>query len=287
MAGLNRTDLKIAKTIKLFIAGEFPRTESGRSFPAYKSGTQELYAHLCLASRKDFRNAVTAAQEAQKSWESKTAYNRSQILYRMAEMAEAKRAEFMEVLFSTLGYSEAEAGAAVDGMIDAFVYYAGWADKYQQVMGAVNPVAGPHHNFTSTEPVGVVGLLADEKFDLARLAADLAAILVSGNTVVALLAKDGAAVLGALAETLATSDLPKGVVNLLSGDLAELKAQFGSHMELDSLSYQGSDKAVLAEVQKLGVENMKRIVKRAREPLSLEHLLSFIEYKTVWHPIGY
>lgn len=286
MAGLNRDNLKIAKTIKLFIGGEFPRTESGRSFPVAYHGKKELYAHLCLASRKDFRNAVTAARDAQKSWEDRTAYNRSQILYRMAEMLEAKRGEFRETLVDTLGYAAAAADAAIDGAIDAFVYFAGWADKYQQVMGAVNPVAGPHHNFTSAEPVGAVGLIADESFDFARLAAQIAAVIASGNTLVALLAREGAAILAPLAETFATSDLPKGVVNLLTGDVNELKAQFGSHMEIQSLSYQGQDASLLAEAQRLGAENMKRIVARAENPLSLEHLLSFVEYKTVWHPIG-
>src|SRR5579859_2293741 len=162
MAGLN-SELRIPKTIKLFINGEFPRTESGRSFPLHRATDKSLYAHVCLASRKDFRNSVSAAREAQKGWSAKSAYNRSQILYRMAEMAEAKRNEFLEILVDTVGLKAPQANKAFEEMINAFVYYAGFADKFQQVIGAVNPVAGPHHNFTTPEPMGVIAYAADEK----------------------------------------------------------------------------------------------------------------------------
>src|ERR1041385_7704325 len=152
MSGLN-SDLRVAKTSKLFINGEFPRTESGRSFPVYFAKTKKIYANLCLASRKDFRNAVTAARAAQKGWASKSAYNRSQILYRMAEMAEGRSAELKEILCETLGLPAAAAEKQVGDAINALVYYAGFSDKYSQVIGAVNPVSGPHHNFTTPEPV--------------------------------------------------------------------------------------------------------------------------------------
>jgi len=292
MSGVNtlkeRTEnLKIAKTIKLFIGGEFPRTESGRSAPVYLHKTKKLYANVCLASRKDLRNAVTAAQGAQKGWQSKSAYNRSQILYRMAEMMEAKREEFTEALTATLGLSPVQANKAVDASIEALVYYSGFADKYQQVLGAVNPVSGPHHNFTSTEAVGVVGLIANEKFDLAAFVGQLAAIIVSGNTVVALMSENGSALLAPLAETLATSDLSKGVVNLLTGSTEELYKQFGLHMEIQSLSVQLSDSKKLGELKVLAADNMKRVVNPTKDPVSLEHLMSFVEFKTVWHPIGY
>lgn len=283
---LNTNNLKVAKTIKLFIGGEFPRTESGRTFAIYSAKSKKLYAHVCQASRKDLRNAVTAAIAAQGSWQSRTAFNRSQILYRMAEMAEAKREEFVEALTETLGLTKLAAEKSVDGAVDAFVYYAGFADKYQQVVGAVNPVSGPYHNFTSTEATGVVGLICDGKFDFSLFAAQIAAAITSGNSLVALLAEDGSALLAPLAEVFATSDLPKGVVNLLSGHLEELYKHFGTHMEIQSLSVQCEDKKILSEMREMAAANMKRIVPPVKEALSLEHLLSYVEYKTVWHPIG-
>lgn len=288
MSGLNNGALRVPKTVKLFIGGDFPRTESGRSFPVYShADRQAVYAHLCQASRKDFRNAVTAAQGALHGWENRAAYNRGQILYRMAEMAESKRGEFIEVLHATRGLTEAAASDQVDQAIDAFVFYSGFADKYQQILGAVNPVTGPHHNFTTPDSVGVVGLLCDEKLTLGEVAASIAAIIVGGNTCVALLPESMGALLAPLAEVFATSDLPKGVVNLLSGHVNELAKQYAMHMEVNSLSVQISDEALLGELKEIGIENMKRIVGPMKQPLSLEHIMAFIEFKTVWHPVGY
>ena len=278
--------MKIAKTIKLFIGGDFPRTESGRSVPVFKYKTKTLFANVCLASRKDLRNAVTAAQSAQAGWQNKSAYNRSQILYRMAEMTEGKRQEFIETLTATLGLSKSNADKSVDKAIDALVYYAGFADKYQQVMGSVNPVSGPHHNFTSTEAVGTVGLLCSSKFELSDVVAQIATIISSGNSLVALLGSDGSALLAPLSEVFATSDLPKGVVNLLTGSTEELFRQFGSHMEIQSLSCQLKDRKILGELRTMAAANMKRIVPPVKDQLSLEHLISYVEFKTVWHPIG-
>lgn len=286
MSGLNK-NLQVAKTFKLFIGGDFPRTESGRSFPVYKTKSKEIYAHLCLASRKDLRNAITAAQSAQSGWQNRSAYNRGQILYRMAEMMEGKRQEFVETLTETLGYTQAQANKSVDTAIESFIYFAGFTDKYQQLVGTVNPVSGPHHNFTSCEPVGLVGLIASTKFSLGDLVSQICAIISSGNAVVVLMQSEGAATISPLAEVFATSDLPKGVINLLTGDVAELYKHFGSHMEVQSLSFQSADKKILAEVQALGVENMKRIIPPIKNLQSLEHILNYVEYKTVWHPIGY
>jgi acyl-CoA reductase-like NAD-dependent aldehyde dehydrogenase len=277
---------KVLKTIKLFIGGEFPRTESGRTLPVLRTDGS-VFAQICRASRKDLRNAVTAAKEAQPGWEKKTAYNRSQILYRMAEMMEGKRAEFIEVLTSVAGYTDERAHEAVDEGIDGFVYYAGFADKYQQLMGTINPVAGPHHNFTTPEPVGVVAALFGSELDLGALTARLSAILCSGNSVVALLPEQGSALLAPLAEVLATSDLPKGVVNLLTGSVGELWRQFGEHMEIQSLSYDGKDSEILTGLDRLVCGNMKRFVRAGGESLSLSPLLSFVEFKTVWHPSGF
>ncbi len=287
MSGLNGNGLQIAKTIKLFIGGDFPRTESGRSFPVYVHKTKNVYAHLCRASRKDLRNAITAAQGALSSWAGKSAYNRGQILYRMAEMMEGKRPEIAEIMTETLGMTKAQIEKSIDAAIDSLVYYAGWTDKYQQVIGAVNPVSGPHHNFTTPEPVGVVGMMANSKFDFASLVAQIAAIIASGNVVVCLMAEKGAATLAPLSEVFATSDLTKGVVNLLTGQLDELAPQFGQHMEIQSLSCQVQDEKVLAALKDGAAENMKRVIGPLKEDQSLENLLSFVEYKTVWHPIGH
>jgi acyl-CoA reductase-like NAD-dependent aldehyde dehydrogenase len=278
--------MKIAKTIKLYIGGEFPRTESGRSYPVYVKKTKTIYANLCLASRKDFRNAVTAAQGALASWSSKSAYNRAQILYRMAEMTEGKREEFIEALVETAGHTKITANKAVDASVEAFIYYAGWSDKYQQVMGSVNPVSGPHHNFTSCEPVGTVGLIADAKFDLGKLCAQIAAIVASGNTIVVLMEAEGSAAIAPLSEVFATSDLTKGTINLLTGSIDELYKQFGTHMELHSVSCQTTDKKILGELKAMAADNMKRVVLPSKDNLTLENLTNFVEYKTVWHPIG-
>lgn len=286
MSGLNGNNNQVAKTIKLFIGGDFPRTESGRSFPVYVHKSKKIYAHLCQASRKDLRNAVVAAQTALGGWSHKSAYNRSQILYRMAEMMESKRQEFIEILSLTLGYNKTLATKAFDEAIDAFVYYAGWADKYQQVIGSVNPVSGPHHNFTSPEPVGVVGMIAGENFNLGTLVARIASIISSGNTVIVLMSPQGGAILAPLAEVFATSDLNKGVVNLLTGHIPELYKQFGSHMEIQSLSCPLTETEILGELKMMSAENMKRISVFTGKPLDLEHVLNFVEYKTVWHPIG-
>lgn len=285
MAGLS-TDLAIPKTIKLFINGEFPRTESGRSFPCYYAGTKKVYANLCLASRKDIRAAVTAAKDAQKSWTDRSAYNRSQILYRMAEMAESKRLEFSEILEKVLGLSSADSKKEIDGAIDSFVYFAGWCDKYQQVIGAVNPVSGPHHNFTTPEATGVVALICDDKFNFAKVVSDITGIIASGNSVVVLLPENSSPILAALSETFATADLPKGVINLLSGNVEELASHFGSHMEIQALCYRGSDQKKIGEFKTLAIENMKRFVGPTNKVMALENLLDFVEYKTVWHPIG-
>jgi len=258
MTKITTKQTKIAKTIKLYIGGEFPRTESGRSYPINFYKTNKLYANVCLASRKDFRNAVTVAKDAQASWQNKTSYNRGQILYRMAEMMQARSEELETCLVHTLGQTNINAEKNVANAISALVYYAGFCDKYQQVLGAVNPVSGPHHNFTTTEAVGVVGLIAHEKFDLVNFVAQLAAIIVSGNTVVALLSKDGSALLAPLA----------------------------SHMEVNSICCQLKDKKIIADLRVASAANLKRIHYQPVANTSLESLTQFLEFKTVWHPIG-
>jgi acyl-CoA reductase-like NAD-dependent aldehyde dehydrogenase len=283
-------NLTIAKTIKLFIGGDFPRTESGRTLPIHyhqaSAKNKKVYAQACLASRKDLRNAVVAAHNALGGWSGRTAYNRSQILYRMAEMMESKRAEFYDLLKITLGQNPSQCKKAVDESISAFVYYAGFADKYQQIYGAVNPVAGPHHNFTTIEPVGVVGLVGSSKFSLSDFVAQIAAVICSGNVVVALFAESGSALLAPLSEVFATSDLPKGVVNLLTGKQDELFPFFANHMEFNTISVQEANSQLLAHAKVEAAQSMKRVVGPISQSLGLEHLMSYVEFKTVWHPIG-
>ena len=286
MSGLNHNSLRVAKTIKLFINGKFPRTESGRSFSVNYHGSETTYANLCRASRKDLRAAVEAAKSAQAGWAGRTAYNRSQIFYRMAEMMEGKRLELVTALGEVMGLSEEKAQAEVDKAIDALIYYSGFADKFSQVMASVNPVSGPYHNFTTPEPMGVVGLLYNEEFSLENFVAQIAAILCSGNTLVAIFDGPGASLLGVLAETFATSDLPGGVVNLLSGQIEELYSHLGGHMEVHSICYVGANKGHYSELKEMAIENMKRVFTDSKEVKSLQAITNFTEYKTIWHPVG-
>lgn len=278
--------MKVLKTIKLFIGGEFPRSESGRSFPINFHDSEKIYANIAQASRKDLRAAVEAAEVGQKSWGFMTAYNRAQILYRMAEMAEGKRHEFVSLLKDTLGVSDKEANKQVDEAIDAFIYYAGFADKFQQMSAAVNPVAGPHHSFTTPDPVGIVALICESHFDFGRLVSNIASVSASGNSLVVVLGPECPAILQPLAEVFATSDLPKGAINLLTGHLKELYPHIGSHMEIRSVSCQNEDTEILYEIKKLGTSNMKRVVPRYENVDSLKAITDFVEFKTVWHPIG-
>ncbi|MGZ3650904.1 MAG: aldehyde dehydrogenase family protein [Bdellovibrionota bacterium] len=275
--------MRVPKTIKLYINGAFPRTESGRSFgvPATDGA---LYANLCDATRKDLRACVDAARAAFEGWAHRSAYNRGQILYRMAEMASSRTLEIEECLREVMGLSESAARAEALSAVDAFVYFAGFTDKYQQLIGSVNPVSGPHHNFTTAEPVGVVGFLPEANMSYSGFVAHLAAILASGNSVIAVMPGKLGPMLAPLAEVLATSDLPNGVVNLLTESKNELFKQLATHMEIQSLCV--GDPALFAEARKLGIENMKRMAAPRKDPNQLAAILDFVEYKTVWHPIG-
>lgn len=279
--------MKVVKTVKLFIGGKFERTESGRSYSFNKPGTDQQYVRLCQASRKDFRNAVEICRHSVPDWSGRSAYNRSQILYRMAEMCEGKRLEFTTIFEECLGKSKEEANKMIDEAIDTFVYYAGFCDKYQQVTGAVNPVNGPFHNFTTPEPVGMTALIDGDDFDFARLVDNICSILVGGNGTVVLLGKGCPAVLAPLSEVFATSDLPAGVVNLLTGHLDELKEFIASHREVRSISFQNNREDVFFDMKEISTDNMKRMVPHHANCKSLDNILKYVEYKTVWHPIGY
>ncbi len=276
--------LPVDKTFKLYIGGAFPRSESGRTFQV-RSADGALLANAARASRKDLRDAVKAARAAQPAWAGRTAYNRGQVLYRVAEVMESRRDEFASVLRS-VGRPARAARREVDASIDRWVWYAGWADKYHQVLGTVNPVAGPYYNFTFPEPTGVVVVAAPDEPPLLGLLSRLAPVIVSGNT--AVVATGGGASLAAvtLAEVLATSDVPAGVANILTGDLSELLPWALGHLDVNSVDLTGAPSDLDASAVELAAENLKRIVRGGGDDGGPWTIADFLEMKTVWHPIG-
>lgn len=279
--------LEVRKTYKLYINGEFPRTESGRYYPV-ETGKGKLIANACRGSRKDVRNAVVAARKAFAGWSGRTAYNRGQILYRIAEVCEARAAE-LEAELTRLGATRREARREVAATVDCWVYYAGWSDKFSQMFGTVNSVAGPYYNFTVPEPTGVVGVIAPEEPALRGLSARIAPALVGGNCVVAISSESKPLPAVTLAEVFATSDVPAGVINLISGYKNELAPWLTSHMDVNAIDLTGASDEVVAKLEATAAENVKRIV-RARslpgEVGSPYDIQSFLEMKTVWHPMG-
>ena len=261
--------LPVRKTYKLFVGGEFPRSESGRTYEAEGQ-------NVARGSRKDLRDAVRAARGAFPKWAGMTAYNRGQVLYRVAEMMEARRSEFADLCS---GPKE------VDRSIDRFVWYAGFADKLAQVIGSSNPVAGPYFNFTVPEPQGVVGILAPDEPPLAGLVSRIAPPLVGGNAVVAVASETHPLAAIELAEALATADVPGGVVNILTGLREELAPWLAGHMDVNAIDVTGADGEV-AELERLAAENVKRVVRGAADDQSAWEISRFLELKTVWHPIG-
>jgi len=282
--------LNVRKTYKLYINGEFPRTESGRFYAVAGKGG-ELLANACRGSRKDLRNAVAAARKAFAGWSGKTAYNRGQILYRIAEVCESRAAELADEL-RRQGSPAGEAKREIERVIDRWVYYAGWSDKYAQVFGSVNPVAGPYYNFTVPEPTGVIGVIAPEEPSLLGLVSRVAPAIVGGNTVVAVTSQVKPLAAITLGEIFETSDVPGGVVNLISGLKKELVPWLAAHMDVNALDTTGVDTETLPAVQKSAAENVKRVVtfggdwednRVAQSPYAI---FDFQELKTVWHPIG-
>jgi acyl-CoA reductase-like NAD-dependent aldehyde dehydrogenase len=261
--------LPVKKTYKLYLGGEFPRSESGRTYEAEG-------ANVARASRKDLRDAVRAARQAFPKWAAMTAYNRGQVLYRIAEMMEARRAEFAEL---SSGPKE------VERSIDRFVWYAGWSDKLAQVLGSSNPVAGPYFNFTVPEPTGVVGIIAPEEPPLEGLVSRVAPAIVGGNSAVVIASESSPLAAVELAEVLATSDVPGGVVNLLTGYRSELAPVLAGHMDVNALDLAGADGEV-AELEQLAADNVKRVVRGSADSQSPWEVAAFLELKTVWHPIG-
>ena len=279
--------MNVFKTVKMFVGGKYIRSESGATVPFFRAGSDEEVARVCMASRKDFRNAVEIAKPAASVWKKATAYNKSQILYRMAEMAQAKESELINLLLDTMELSETEVIAEVQDMIDTFVYYAGWCDKYQQVIGAVNPVAAPYHNFSTPDNMGVVVHIDSDEFSLSKLVDNICSILVGGNSVISLVSKNCSPIVATLGEIFQTSDLPAGVVNLLSGDLKSLLPHISTHMEVNAISFQNENEELYFELRSKSIDNMKRVIPFKEKRKTLDLILDFIETKTVWHPIGY
>jgi acyl-CoA reductase-like NAD-dependent aldehyde dehydrogenase len=284
--------LDVRKTYKLFIGGAFPRSESARSYPVHDSdGT--VVARPARASRKDLRDAVKAARTAVKPWSGATAYNRGQILYRIAEMMEGRSVQFADEVQSTGAVRKAkDAEREVAAAIDRWVWYAGWSDKVHHVAGTVNPVAGPYYNFTFPEPTGVVGVVAPEEPALLGLVSRLAPAIVSGNAAILLASERNPLPAVTLAEVLATSDLPAGVVNLLTGHKAELLPWLAGHMDVNALDLTGAPDDLIPKLEELSAANVKRTTRAvaadwfddaAQSPYAITALM---EMKTVWHPMG-
>ena len=277
------------KTYTLYIGGAFPRSESGRSYPV-AGPVGELLAHAAQASRKDVRDAVVAARKAFPGWSGATAYNRGQVLYRIAEMLDGRREQFAAEVRAAEGGSAAAAVATVEHAIDRWVWYAGWADKYAQVTGSANPVAGPYFNFSLPEPTGVVGALAPQESSLLGLVSVVAPIITTGNTTVIVASRERPLPAVSLTEVLATSDLPGGVVNLLTGFPAELAPWLASHRDVNAIDLTGVDPADRPALQRAAADNVKRVFAPADEDWptdpSTARLAAFVETKTVWHPVG-
>lgn len=288
-AGKNKR-VDVMKTYKLYIDGKFPRTESGRYY-ILKNSDGDTIANVCKSSRKDFREAVVAARKAQHGWASKSAYNKGQILYRIAEMLESRKAQFVAELVSQ-GCSESSANAEVNHSIDRLVYYAGWSDKYQQVFSSVNPVESSHFNFSVPEPTGVVAILSPENFGLIGLVSTIAPAIVGGNTVVILASTALPLTSITFAEVLNSSDVPGGVVNILTGERSELLSHFSNHMDVNAVVYCGDDAGEIKKIQELASLNVKRPLIYSKNDWMKDdsqnpyRIMDLQEIKTTWHPIG-
>ena len=283
--------LSVQKTYKLYVGGAFPRSESGRSY-AVAGHDGKLLANAALASRKDLRDAVVAARKAQPGWAAATAYLRGQVLYRVAEMLEGRRAQFVDTLVTGEGSTHTAAAGAVDQSIDRLVWYAGWSDKFSQVAGSSNPVAGPYFDFSIPEPTGVVGVLAPQGSPLLGLVSVIAPVITTGNCAVVLASEERPLPALDFAEVLATSDLPAGVVNILTGRTSELAPVLAAHRDVDALDLTGAPPDLEADLEVAAADNVKRVLRRQHpepdwwvEP-SPARMVSFVEIKTVWHPVG-
>lgn len=281
--------LEIQKTYKIYIGGQFPRTESGRFYPL-KNKKGDVIANVCLSSRKDFRNAVVAARGALGGWSSRAAFNRSQILYRIAEMLEGRKEQFIAELV-TQGLTPKAAQEEVALSVDRLVYYAGWCDKYQPLLSSVNPVASSHFNFSVPEPTGVVAIIAPEESALLGLVTAIAPAIAGGNTCVVLASESKPLTAVTFAEVLNTSDLPGGVVNILTGSSNELYSHFSTHMDVNAVTYYRNNKDEIKAIRENAALNVKRVFVYDKLNLSDDKsqspymIYDLQEIKTTWHPI--
>jgi acyl-CoA reductase-like NAD-dependent aldehyde dehydrogenase len=282
--------LSVLKTYKLYVGGKFPRSESGRVYEV-TSAKGAWLANAPLSSRKDARDAVVAARKAFGGWSGATAYNRGQVLYRVAELLEGRRAQFVQEVADAEGLSKSKAAEQVDAAVDRWVWYAGWTDKLAQVLGGANPVAGPYFNLSSPEPTGVVAVLAPQESSLLGLVSVVAPVLATGSTAVVIAGEKCPLPALSLAEVLATSDVPGGVVNLLSGRTAELAPTLAAHQDVNAIDLTGADPALATELEIAAADNLKRVLRPqpvdnwAAAP-GLDRMTPFLETKTVWHPTG-
>ncbi|MFC7341400.1 aldehyde dehydrogenase family protein [Saccharopolyspora griseoalba] len=282
--------LAVAKTYKLYIGGKFPRSESGRVVPV-RSASGEFLANAAQASRKDVRDAVSAARKAFDGWAGATAHNRGQVIFRIAEVLEGRREQFAAEVAAAEGLSHDQALSTVDASVDRIVWYAGWTDKIAAVLGASNPVAGPYFSFSVPEPTGVVGVLAPQESSLLGLVSALAPVIAAGNTCVLVSSAERPLPAATFAEVLATSDVPGGVVNVLTGRAEELGPWLASHADVNALDPTGAPAELRGELARTAADTVKRVLAVRREPdwtadPGLQRLRAFTEIKTVWHPVG-
>jgi acyl-CoA reductase-like NAD-dependent aldehyde dehydrogenase len=281
--------LAVRKTYKLYVGGAFPRSESGRSYPVHAAKNGDLLAFAAQASRKDARDAVVAARAATGKWSAATAYNRGQVLYRVAEMIEGRAGQFAEEILAAEGISQAAARRTVAAAIDRWVWYAGWPDKVAQIAGGANQVAGPYFNFSVPEPTGVVAVIAPAESSLLGLVSVVAPVIATGNAVVVVASEERPLPAITLAEVLATSDVPGGVVNVLTGRTAELAPVLAGHFDVNAIDLTGAPAESRAELERLAAANVKRVLWAQddwAEPPTPRRMLAFLETKTVWHPVG-
>ncbi|MGW7286055.1 aldehyde dehydrogenase family protein [Streptomyces sp. NPDC054847] len=281
--------LSVFKTYKLYVGGKFPRSESGRVYEVSDSKGKWL-ANVPLSSRKDARDAVVAARKAFGGWSGATAYNRGQILYRVAEMLEGRKDQFVREVAQSEGLSKSKAADVVDAAIDRWVWYAGWTDKIAQIVGGANPVAGPFFNLSTPEPTGVVTVLAPQESPFLGLVSVIAPVIATGNTVVVVASEQAPLPALSLGEVLATSDLPGGVVNVLSGRTAEIAAPLAAHQDVNGIDLTGADEVLAKELEVAAADNLKRVFRPQAVDFSADpgthRLTAFLETKTVWHPTG-
>ena len=282
--------LGIPKTYKLYVGGKFPRSESGRTYPV-RTADGAFWANAAQASRKDVRDAVVAARKGFAGWSRATPYNRGQVIYRIAEMLDGRRPEFVDLLVTGSAVDGKAAGAEVDAAVDRLVHYAGWTDKLVAVFGSANPVSSPYFSYSAPEATGVVGVIAPADAPLLGLVSTLAPVITSGNASVVVAAEADPCVAVTFAEVLATSDLPGGVVNLLTGRAAEIAPHLAAHADVNALDLTGADPSLCVDLERRAAETVKRVYVPAGEPdfaaaPGTARLRAFLEIKTVWHPTG-